>query len=87
MAQGVPVLGNRPLDRIQPSDVEALIVAKREAALAPSTVRTIYTVLRGALDVAVRDGLPRRNPAAAVKRPTVDRQDAAHPTAGDAQPP
>jgi site-specific recombinase XerC len=62
----VPVLSNRPLDRIRPSDVEALIVAKRQAGLSPSTVRTIYTVLRGALDVAVRDGLLRRNPATAV---------------------
>jgi integrase len=81
----VPVLGSRPLDRIRPSDVEALIVAKREAGLAPSTVRTIYTVLRGALDVAVRDGLLRRNPATAVKRPTVDRRDAAYLTVEDAQ--
>ncbi|MCU1668491.1 MAG: integrase family protein [Blastococcus sp.] len=79
-----PTLGGRTLDRIRPSDVEALIVAKREQGLAPSTVRTIYTVLRGALDVAVRDGLLRRNPAAVVKRPAVERQDAAYLTADDA---
>jgi integrase len=81
----VPALGSRPLDRIRPSDVEALIVTKRATGLAPSTVRTIYTVLRGALDVAVRDGLLRRNPAAAVKRPTVDRTDAAYLTIEHAQ--
>jgi integrase len=81
----VPALGSRPLDRIRPSDVEALIVTKRATGLAPSTVRTIYTVLRGALDVAVRDGLLRRNPAAAVKRPTVDRTDATYLTIEDAQ--
>jgi integrase len=80
----VPVLGRRPLDRIRPSDVEALIVTKREAGLAPSTVRTIYTVLRAALDIAVRDGLLSRNPAAAVKRPTVERRDAAYLTVDDA---
>jgi hypothetical protein len=57
-----PALGGRTLDRIRPSDVEALIVTKREQGLSPSTVRTIYTVLRGALDVAVRDGLLRRSP-------------------------
>lgn len=79
-----PFLGNRPLDRIRPSDVEALIVAKRDAGLAPSTVRTIYTVLRAALDVAVRDGLLRRNPAVAIRRPAVDRRDAAYLTADDA---
>src|SRR4051794_32301379 len=77
-------LGGRTLDRIRPSDIEALIVAKRKQGLSPSTVRTIYTVLRGALDVAVRDGLLRRNPAAVVKRPTVERQDAAYLTADDA---
>jgi integrase len=60
-------------------------VTKRATGLAPSTVRTIYTVLRGALDVAVRDGLLRRNPAAAVKRPTVDRTDAAYLTIEHAQ--
>jgi uncharacterized protein (DUF2236 family) len=37
----VPALGSRPLDRIRPSDVEALILSKRQAGLAPSTVRTI----------------------------------------------
>jgi integrase len=79
------MLGSRPLDRIRPSDVEALIITKRAAGLAPSTVRTIYTVLRGALDVAVRDGLLRRNPAAAIKRPTVERQDAAYLTADQGQ--
>lgn len=80
----VPALGTRPLDRIRPSDVEALIVSKRRAGLAPSTVRTIYTVLRAALDIAVRDGLLGRNPAAAVRRPAVERQDAAFLTVDDA---
>ncbi|MCZ2805748.1 site-specific integrase [Modestobacter sp. VKM Ac-2983] len=80
----VPALGTRPLDRIRPSDVEALIVSKRTAGLAPSTVRTIYTVLRAALDITVRDGLLGRNPAAAVRRPAVERQDAAFLTVDDA---
>jgi hypothetical protein len=55
----VPVLSGRPVGRIRPSDVEALIVAERGAGLAPSTVRTIYTVPWDSLDVAVRDGLLR----------------------------
>ena len=80
-----PILGTIPLGRLRPSDVEALIVTKREAGLAPSTVRAIYTVLRGALDVAVRDGLLRSNPAAAVKRPGVERKDAPRLTADQAQ--
>ncbi|MGZ6862671.1 MAG: hypothetical protein ACXVF8_14675, partial [Blastococcus sp.] len=52
-----PKVGNVPLDRLRPSDVEALVLAERRAGLSASTVRTIYTVLRAALDVAVRDGL------------------------------
>ena len=72
----VPTVGTIPLARLRPSDVEALIVTKRHAGLSASTVRTIYTVLRGTLDVAVRDGLLRSNPAAAVKRPGVERKDA-----------
>lgn len=74
----VPTLGTRPLDRIRPSDVEALIVTKRRAGLSDSTVRTIYTVLRAALDIAVRDGLLGRNPTVVVRRPAVQRRDAAY---------
>jgi integrase len=47
-------------------------------ALADSTIRSTYTVLRAGLDGAVRDGLLARNPAAAVKRPGVERQEAQH---------
>jgi integrase len=65
--------------------VEALIVTKRQAGLAQSTVRTIYTVLRSALDIAVRDGLLARNPAAAVRRPAVHRQDASYLSIDQAQ--
>jgi hypothetical protein len=65
----VPTIGAMPLGRLRPSDVEALIVGRRQAGLSASTVRTIYTVLRAALDIAVRDGLLGRNPAAAVRRP------------------
>lgn len=79
-----PTLGRRRLDRLRPSDVEALIVAKRAEGLAPSTVRTIYTVLRAALGIAVRDGLLHQNPAAVVRRPGVDRRDATYLTVEEA---
>jgi len=64
------------LDRLRPHHVEALILALREAKLADSTIRSIYTVLRLALDGAVRDGLLARNPAAQVGRPGVKRREA-----------
>jgi len=76
------------LDKLKPSDVEALVLAMRRRkkpgpdgaarALADSTIRTTYTVLRAALDGAVRDGLLARNPAAAIKRPGVERTEAKH---------
>lgn len=72
----VPGIGQRRLDQLRPTDVEALVVAKRKDGLAPSTVRTIYTVLRSALDIAVRDGLLQSNPAAAVRRPSIPRREA-----------
>ncbi|GAB1811128.1 site-specific integrase [Mycobacterium sp. MUNTM1] len=91
------------LDRLKPSDVEALILTMRaktkpgrrahdaedgsepEAvrALSDSTIRQTYTVLRAALDGAVRDGLLARNPAALVKRPGVERSEAKHLHAAD----
>ena len=81
----VPTVGTIPLGRLRPSDVEALVVTKRDAGLSASTVRTIYTALRAALDIASRDGLIRSNPAAAVRRPGVERKDAPHLTAEQAQ--
>ncbi|UXA04417.1 site-specific integrase [Mycobacterium sp. SMC-2] len=47
-------------------------------ALSDSTIRSAYTVLRSGLDGAVRDGLLAKNPAAAVKRPGVERIEARH---------
>lgn len=52
-------------------------------AYSDSTIRSTYTVLRAGLDGAVRDGLLARNPAAAVRRPSVARQEARHLGAPD----
>ena len=59
------------LDQIRPTHVESLVLRLREKSLSDSTVRQVYTVLRAALDVAVRDGLLASNPSAKVKRPAV----------------
>ena len=77
------------LDRLRPSDVDALILSMRAQtkdgrgetaepvrALSDATIRQIYTVLRAGLDGAVRDGLLAKNPAAQVKRPGVARREA-----------
>lgn len=66
--------GALTLDRLRASDVTGLVLACRERGLSDSTVRTVYTVARLALDGAVRDGLLGANPAASVPRP----REAAH---------
>lgn len=93
-------LGATPLDKLRPSDVEALVLRLRAKtkpgpkkpngapgtpvrALSDSTIRSVYTVLRSALDAAVRDGLLARNPAAQIRRPGVARTEARHLDADD----
>ena len=80
----MPALGRRRLDRIRPSDVEALILTKGRAG-AFQAARTIYTVLRAALDIAVRDGLLAQNPAAVIRRQGVDRREATFLSTEEAQ--
>jgi integrase len=75
--------GALTLDRLRPSDIEALLTAKRDAGLSQATVQRIYQVVRAALDIAVRDGLARRNAAAALRRPTIKRAEARYLTAGE----
>lgn len=83
--------GAIPLNRLRPSDIEALVLAMRARtkpatdddaepvrALSDSTIRQVYTILRAGLDGAVRDGLLARNPAALVKRPGIERREARH---------
>ena len=73
-----PPFGATPLNRLRPSDVTGLVLALRSKGLSDSTIRSIYTVLRSALDGAVTDGLIARNPAALVKRPGIERAEARH---------
>jgi hypothetical protein len=88
------------LDRLRPSDIEALILAMRSQtkpardeggdprrAFSDSTIRTTYTVLRASLDGAVRDGLLARNPAALVQRPGVERRETLYLSAADQMSP
>jgi integrase len=75
--------GATRLDKLKPTHIEALVVALRAKELSDSTVRQVYTVLRQALDVAVRDGLIASNPAAKVKRPGIGRKEARYLSASD----
>ena len=69
------VIGTSRLDKLKPQDVERLILEMRDKKLSASTIRTTYTVLRAALDAAVRDALVARNVAAAVTRPGLPRRE------------
>ena len=81
--------GEISLDKLKASDMEALILALRaktkpaktegaepERALSDSTIRSIYIVLRVALDGAVRDNVLARNPATVIESPGVERREA-----------
>lgn len=65
---GTP-LGAARLDRLRATDVEAYMLAMRDAGSSPSTIRQTYAVLRSILDAAERDGHVATNPAAKVDRP------------------
>jgi integrase len=75
--EAVP-FGAITLDKLRPSDIEALVLALRDKGLSDSTIRQLYTILRAGLDGAVRDGLISRNAAALVKRPGIERHEAMH---------
>jgi integrase len=71
-------LGTTPLDRLRKSHIDGLIVRLRRGGLSDSTVRLVYTILRGILDDAKADGLIASNPACRVPRPRVARREAKH---------
>jgi integrase len=65
-----PVLGDRPLSAIRPSDVQSW-VAGLAATLAPRTVGTVHGVVAGIFRAAVRDRLIAANPCDGTRLPKV----------------
>lgn len=63
--------GGKRLTDVRPSDVEAWVTIANRSG---STRRGVYLATRGALDLAVRDGLIPRNPALEVKPPRARSQ-------------
>ncbi|MGH3952734.1 MAG: tyrosine-type recombinase/integrase [Mycobacterium sp.] len=72
------MLADIPMARLTPGDIEEWIIDSRQSGVAPSSLRTDYTVLRAILDTAVRDGVVAKNVAAQVTRPSVPRHEALH---------
>ena len=58
-----PYLGERDLREIRETDILDFIRAKREAGLAPMTIRNSLSVLRRVFELLKRDGVVDRNPA------------------------
>ena len=70
-----PALGNLPIDKVGPAQVQAFLNRKLADGMAPRSVRYIRGTLRSALKQAERWGLVSRNAAALVDGPRVERFD------------
>lgn len=78
---GQPV-GAIALDRLKPTDIEAMIVGLR-SGMASSTVYKVFMVLRLSLDDAVRDGLLAVNPMQKVRPPAIESEEVRHLSADE----
>lgn len=68
-----PLIGNRPLAKLSPADVQAVVNAKLAEGLAPRTVQYVHATLRAALGVACRWGVVSRNVATLVEPVRLER--------------
>jgi integrase len=64
-----PLIGDRPLRSVRPSEVQALVRTLSER-LAPGTVRVVYGRVAAVFNAAVRDRLIATTPCIDVKRPS-----------------
>jgi integrase len=69
----VPLLGSRPLGALRRPDCTAFVAALAAKPLAPSTVHTVYAVLRLLMQSAVEDQLIPANPCSRVPLPRLDK--------------
>jgi integrase len=73
----IPRLGDRAVDRLRASDLDALYRdlrsrgGRNDRPLAPATVRRIHGIIHRALGQGVRWGWPNKNPAAQASPPRV----------------
>jgi integrase len=64
-----PVLGSRPVSKIEPLEIQGLYAGMQERGLSARTVRFTHAVLRAALHQAVKWRLIPQNPAESVDLP------------------
>ena len=70
-----PTLGKVALSKLTPTMIRRVLSAKASADLSATTVRHIHGMIRNALGDAVREELLHRNPALAVRAPSVRQQE------------
>lgn len=75
--------GDRPINRIRATDVQAFVASLTAKGLEPRTVQTVFSYARKAFRAAVDDGLIGRDPSARVKLPQHDGAPVAVPTLAD----
>lgn len=76
-----PALGDRPLHRLGPRDLDQLYAKLRESGLSTTTVRKVHNIANGALGSGVRWGYLAVNPAPVASPPSVQRAEICPPTA------
>lgn len=69
----LPVLGERPIAEVRPSEVQALVKALSDR-LAPGTVRLVYATVRAIFRAAELDRVIPRSPCVRVALPTPGRK-------------
>ncbi|MHB1498508.1 MAG: tyrosine-type recombinase/integrase [Acidimicrobiales bacterium] len=69
-----PVLGDLPVNHIQPQQVQEVIDRMLERGLGPKTIRTDYGVLRAVFSWAVAADLIDRSPCRGIRLPEMVRQ-------------
>ena len=80
----LPALGDRPLDSLRRSDVQAL-VKTLSAKLSPGTVRNIYEFLNRIMQAAVDDRLIAHSPCRRIVLPARSEVEPIPPTPGEVQ--
>ncbi len=69
-----PGLGSKRLSQLSPTDVRRFLAQQKEAGVSPARLQTIHSVLRNALEHAMREDLTVRNAARLVRVATPPRR-------------
>lgn len=72
-ARVLPVIGDRPLSSLRPSDMQALVRYLADSGLGPASVEATYRAVAAVLKAAVIDRVIPTSPAVGVRLPKVER--------------